>query len=204
MCGCTGTCTCRNLAIAGYEQNIGTDGETLFYGTTVPPNTLGNESDNFINKTTQSFYKKILGVWVLQFQFVAAVLPDISGLTPGKYARVVVSQKGIVTSASNPIISNPARTVDTPFVVDGVKDAEVRYSINLNGAGASTNVSALLEYSPDGSIWTVIAVARLSVAMLASSSSQLSGYIPATYLVRIRTLIISGTITIGASQEIVY
>jgi hypothetical protein len=70
----------------GIQGTAGIDGRTIFTMTNVPSNLLGNDGDVTFRYSTGDFYKKILGVWVLQANLIGPAGADGTNGTNGTKA----------------------------------------------------------------------------------------------------------------------
>lgn len=124
--------------------------------------------------------------------------------------------KVIVDSGSNISNNIPAspftvlRTIGTPFLISGTRNAMVNYTIALTASyglfsGPGTS-EADLQISQYGTSWTTIATISINnAAFLSGSVTQtiiLSGFVPKGYYTRINQIISgTGSVTYVAGQE---
>lgn len=100
------------------------------------------------------------------------------------------------------------RPVDgSSFRLSTTRDAEVKYSIQINCTSSTSSGSVYLEYSSDNSTWVSIGQVSTNLNLIFSSLSQtfqITGYIPAGYWIRLRSVTSSSTVTYMYGQEILY
>jgi len=142
----------------------------------------------------------------------------VVSLTGANGLSVTGTYPGFTLTQYLPSIYTPTRTANSNFTVSTTKQSEVKYSVSLSVtnpllAGSST-ASAFLEYSLNaGSTWTTVAEATnissvalaVAVAITNVSTQQLTGYIPANALARIRTTTAgTGSVTLTNRQQEIY
>lgn len=129
----------------------------------------------------------------------------------------VILNKPTIPSVSSKVFNNNvARTLNSNYTISSTRDASVSYSISLSVtnpllAGAST-ASVFLEYSTDSGVtWITVSQAvnsssvalAVTIALTQPSTFNLSGFVPANSLVRLRSTIAgTATVTYTRGQEV--
>lgn len=188
----------RQLSVP--NSGIGVDGVLYYNGTTTLPAiaTLGSGC---------SISSGVLGCTM--------TLPNVG--TPGTYDRVTTDAQGRVTSGANISQSSASRTLNTIFQVNATRNSIVNYSVRIvttASIGGNQDGDVILEIASDSGFTTNVQTLSitqnaqaisLAVALnsVQTQTGLLSGFVPAGYYVRLRTVNNTGTpaFTYRAGQE---
>lgn len=143
-------------------------------------------------------------------------LPNMG--TAGSYSGVTTDAQGRVTAGTVRSQSAATRALNTAFQVSATRDAEVRYSVQCTITASISGGQAcdvILEIASDAAFTSnvqtlgIIGTGQtytLAVAIqgVAPQTAQLTGYIPAGYYARLRTVNVTGSPTYlyRAGQEV--
>lgn len=138
--------------------------------------------------------------------------------TAGSYSGVTTDAQGRVTTGTNKAQASSSRALNTAFQISTTRDADVRYSVQCTITASISGGQAcdvILEIASDsgftsnvqtlgigggGQTYT-LAIALQGVTLL---TGQVSGYVPAGYYARVRTVNVTGSPTylMRAGQEV--
>lgn len=143
---------------------------------------------------------------------------NTSGVSAGTYSSVTVTNKGIVTSATNRSQASASRSLNSGFQISTTRDSLVNYSVDVSCTatllGGQTGTVFLEVASDSGFTTNLQEVARsvngnsvslaIAITVIQNVTGTLTGYVPAGYYVRIRTANTVGTPTFSyrSGQEI--